>query len=157
MANPSSTARACTDPIVGAILAGWRYDVSSITPEMRTEYDHHLEECTCCQRRQFRARTIDVLLLCSFVLSVVVFLLAAIVLHRFELWMHMSDLTAYHMHVHHKAIMISLEAVALTGIVVSAVLAVLVAIATPLPGLISGAVQGRLPSDLRQRLARRHA
>jgi hypothetical protein len=34
MANRASSNTACTDPIVGAILAGWRYDISSISPEM---------------------------------------------------------------------------------------------------------------------------
>jgi hypothetical protein len=28
----------CIDPVVGKILAGWRYDISGITPEMRGDY-----------------------------------------------------------------------------------------------------------------------
>ena len=35
----------CVDPIVGKILAGWRYDISGITPEMRRDYERHLAAC----------------------------------------------------------------------------------------------------------------
>ena len=38
----ANSATACTDPIVGAILSGWRYDISGISPEMRTYYEQHL-------------------------------------------------------------------------------------------------------------------
>jgi hypothetical protein len=46
---------------------------------------------------------------------------------------------------------------AIAGVVVSTVLWVLVAIATPLPTYFSGVLQERLPSDLVERFARRHA
>ena len=32
----------CVDPLVGKILAGWRYDISGLAPEMRGDYEHHL-------------------------------------------------------------------------------------------------------------------
>ncbi len=35
----------CTDKVVGDILAGWRYDISGITPEMRGDYEAHFAEC----------------------------------------------------------------------------------------------------------------
>ena len=146
-------AKSCTDPIVGAILSGWRYDISNISPEMRTDYEQHLAECADCRRRQTIARTIDVLLMTGTTLSMVAFLLAVVVLRRIEMLMHIS---AVRMHLHQTPITISLEAVAIAGLLVSTVLAVLVAIATPLPGLVSGVVQDRIPS-LRQRFARRHA
>ena len=76
----SNSAKACTDPVVGAILSGWRYDISNISPEMRTDYESHLTECFGCRRRQRIARTIDVLLISITSLSIVAFLLAAMVL-----------------------------------------------------------------------------
>ena len=149
-----NSAKACTDPIVGAILSGWRYDISSISPEMRTDYENHLAECFHCRRRQRIARTIDVLLISVTSLSIVAFLLAAVVLHRIEFF---REIPAVHMHLHQMPATISLQAVVIAGLVVSTVLWILVAIATPLPGFISGAVVQRLPDDLRQRIARRHA
>jgi hypothetical protein len=157
MPNPranSLSARSCTDPIVGAILSGWRYDISSIPPEMRTAYEGHLADCAHCRRRQTIARTIDVLLLAVSTLSVAAFLLAVAVLRRIERIVHIQGVT---LHLHHEPITISLGAVALAGLLVSAVLWILVAVATPLPSFISDVVQQRLPADLRQRLARRHA
>jgi len=55
--------RHCTDPLIGDILAGWRYDISGVSPTMRTDYDQHLTDCAHCRRSQHLARTIDVLLL----------------------------------------------------------------------------------------------
>jgi hypothetical protein len=154
MANRASSNSACTDPIVGAILAGWRYDISSISPEMRTDYEQHLTECAHCRRRQTAARTIDVLLISVSSLSIVAFLLAAVVIHRIELLTHIGFV---HLHLRQTPITISLEAVAIAGLVVSMVLWMLVAMATPLPGFLSGVVQQRIPPDIRQRFARRHA
>ncbi len=34
----------CTDKVVGTILAGWRYDISGITPDMRRDYEQHFQE-----------------------------------------------------------------------------------------------------------------
>ena len=42
----------CTDPVVGKILAGWRYDISGLAPEMRGDYEAHLAECEFCRSRQ---------------------------------------------------------------------------------------------------------
>lgn len=148
--------RGCTDPIVGAILSGWRYDISNISPEMRTEYENHLEECLHCQHRQHLARTIDVLLISVSSLSSVAFLLAAIVLHRVELLTHINGSVTLHL-LRQTPVAVSLEAVAVAGMVFSTFLWILVAIATPLPGLIGNLVRQRVPQDLRQRFARRHA
>ena len=38
----------CVDPLVGKILAGWRYDISGLAPEMRVDYEAHLAECQYC-------------------------------------------------------------------------------------------------------------
>src|ERR1051326_6405689 len=32
----------CSDRVVGDILAGWRYDISGLAPEMRGDYEAHL-------------------------------------------------------------------------------------------------------------------
>ncbi len=147
--------KSCTDPIVGAILSGWRYDISSISPGMRVDYEQHLVECAQCRHRQRVARTIDILLISVSSLSILAFLLASVVLHRVELLTHLNGFVT--LHLRQTPVMISLEAVSIAGLVFSILLWVLVAVATPLPGLLGAVVQRRIPSDLRQRLARRHA
>lgn len=146
--------KVCTDPVVGAILSGWRYDISSIPPDMRTDYETHLVECMHCRRRQHAARTIDVLLITVSTLSIVAFMLAAAVMHRLEALTHIGGSVT--LHLRQEAITISLQAVAFAGLLISLVLWTLVAIATPLPGLVMGLTQ-RIPSDIRQRFTRRHA
>jgi hypothetical protein len=146
--------RSCVDPIVGAILSGWRYDISSISPEMRTDYENHLGECGHCRRRQYNARFFDVLLITVSSLSIIAFLLAAVVVHRLEFLNQITD--THILHLHTRAVVVSMEAVAIAGAVISTLLWVLVAIATPLPGLVTSLVEQRIPSDLRQRFARRH-
>src|ERR1035437_1839570 len=126
----SITVPHCTDPVIGDILAGWRYDVSGVSPAMRTDYDHHLSECAQCRRRQHLARTIDVLLISVSSLSILAFLLAAAVLHRIESLAHLGS--SLHGHLYHTPITISLEATAIAGLVISLTLWVLVAIATPI-------------------------
>jgi len=146
--------KSCTDPIVGAILSGWRYDISAISPEMRTDYENHLAACPNCRRRQHLARTIDVLLISISSLSIGAFLLAAMVMHRVEVLTHIGG--SLTVHLRQTPVVISLEAVAIAGLAISSILWVLVAIATPLPGIVSNLVQERIPSDLRQRLSRGH-
>lgn len=138
-------AKSCTDPIVGAILSGWRYDISSISPEMRTDYENHLLECRLCRQRQHKARTIDVLLIMISSLSIGAFLLAALVMRRLEALTHIGG--SLTLHLRQEAISVSLQAVAISGMAVSILLWILVAIATPLPGIVS--------SEIRQRFTRR--
>src|SRR5277367_6231264 len=106
----------CVDPIVGKILAGWRYDISGIAPEMRGDYEDHFASCEPCRRRQRLHRTIDVSLIALASLSGAVFLLAFGVILRLEprhaFW---------------------LELAALAGFVLSALIWLLVAVATPAP------------------------
>src|SRR5947209_1047801 len=92
----------CSDTVVGDILAGWRYDISGLSPAMRKDYDQHLSECGHCRRRQRLARTIDVLLLSVSSLSILAFLLAATVLHRIETITHLSN--SLHGHVYHTTV-----------------------------------------------------
>jgi hypothetical protein len=128
----------CTDQVVGAILSGWRYDISGLSPSMRTDYDLHFSECSHCRSKQRLHRTVDVLLISVSSLSIVAFLLAAVVLHRVEAITHVGQV---HVHLLHAAVYISLEAVALAGLLFSTLLWVLVAIATPLPGFLGAIVQ----------------
>lgn len=144
----------CTDPVIGDILAGWRYDISGLSPAMRTDYDHHLSECSQCRRRQHLARTIDVLLISVSSLSILAFLLAAAVLHRIEAIAHLGS--SLHGHLYHTPITISLEATAIAGLVISLTLWVLVAIATPIPGLVADAIQ-RIPPHIRERIMKNAA
>lgn len=143
--HPSS----CTDQVVGDILSGWRYDISGLSPAMRTDYEQHFVECAHCRRRQAIARSIDVLLIAVSSLSILAFLLAAVVIHRVELVTHIFSLHVRLTQTH--AVAISLEAVAIAGMVFSTLIWILVAIATPLPGFLGGIVQKHLPADIRDR------
>jgi len=145
----------CTDPLVGNILAGWRYDISGLSPAMRTDYDQHLTDCAHCRRRQHLARSIDVLLISVTSLSILAFLLAAAVLHRVETIAHLGN--SLHGHFYHTPVTISLEAAAIAGLVISLLLWVLVAIATPIPGLVADAVQQRIPPHIRERIMKNAA
>ena len=144
----------CTDPVVGNILAGWRFDISGLSPDMRGDYEQHLFECASCRRRQRVARSIDFLLIGVSTLSIVAFLLAALIIHRVEAITHIGSL---HVELHHTAIAISLEAVALAGVTVSTMLWLLVAIATPLPVVVGSYVGRRLPAELRDRFTKHAA
>lgn len=168
MSNPLSGARRnrhsiCTDHVVGAILSGWRYDISGITPELRGDYEEHLETCAHCRGKQRLHRTVDVLLLATTTLSFAAFLLAAIVLHRLHAINHLANL---HLHLHPEAdlvhshipasITLSLQAVAILGVFVSMVLTVLVVIATPVTGTVSE-MRDRVAPKTRQRLDKQAA
>lgn len=132
----------CTDMVVGDILAGWRYDISGITPEMRGDYEEHLATCLYCHRKQRLHRTIDIALIALSTISAGIFLLAWGVIHHFD--------------PQHALL---LEIAALAGFAVSAVVWLAVAVATPAPLVIAdvartGArrVQERLPEEIRDRL-----
>jgi hypothetical protein len=147
--TPSSI---CIDQVVGDILSGWRYDISGLSPAMRMDYDQHLSDCGHCRHRQRIARTIDVLLISVSTLSIVAFLLAAVVIHRVELLTHVGTM---HLHLNQThTVAISLEAVAIAGLGFSTLLWVLVAIATPLPGFLGNMALERIPADLRDRFTK---
>ncbi len=157
----SRTARldTCNDQVVGAILSGWRYDISGISPELRGDYEFHLKTCSHCRRRQRIHRTVDVLLLAATTLSFAAFLLAALVMHRLEAITHISNSQVVHLHGEGltaripSSITISLEAVALLGVFVSMVLWVLVAIATPIPSMVQAIFRSRRSTDLHKQAA----
>ena len=132
----------CTDKVVGAILAGWRYDISAITPDMRGDYEQHFAECEHCRAKQRLHRTIDVGLIVLTAISAFVFLLAFGVIHHFE--------------PRHAFL---LELGALAGFAVSALIWLAVAVATPAPLVMAdaartaaSAVHDRLPPQVRDRI-----
>lgn len=155
----------CNDPVVGAILSGWRYDISGISSELRVDYEAHLYDCAHCRRRQRLHRTVDVLLLAATTLSFAAFLLAALVMHRVEAMTHIGNHVQLHLHeqgvaTHFRlpsAITISLEAVAVAGVVVSMLLWTLVTIATPIPNMIATIFRERISPELRERLRKQAA
>ncbi len=132
----------CVDPVVGKILAGWRYDISGIAPEMRADYEGHFATCERCRSRQQLHRIIDVSLIALASLSAGLFLLAFGVIRHFEprhsFW---------------------LELAALTGFSLSALIWLAVAVATPAPTAVvdvarlgARRVHDRLPAEIRDRL-----
>lgn len=132
----------CVDPVVGKILAGWRYDISSLAPEMRGDYEAHFAGCEHCRSRQQLHRIIDISLIVLASISAGVFLLAFGVIHHFA--------------PHHSLI---LELAALAGFALSALIWLIVAVATPAPIVMVdvarlGArhVHDRLPAEIRERL-----
>jgi len=133
---------ACVDPVVGKILAGWRYDISGIAPEMRGDYEQHFSACEYCRSRQRVHRIIDISLIVLASVSAGMFLLAFGVIHHFE--------------PRHTLI---LELVALGGFALSALIWLVVAVATPAPiTMVDIALLGarhvhdRLPPEIREKL-----
>jgi hypothetical protein len=132
----------CTDPVIGKILAGWRYDISGIAPEMRGDYEAHLRECAFCHSRQRLHRGIDIGLMALASASMVVFLLAFGIIRHF--------------HPQHAFL---LEMGALGGFMLSILLWLVVALVTPAPLVVkdvalSGARRGleKLPEEIRERI-----
>lgn len=132
----------CVDPVVGKILAGWRYDISSLAPEMRGDYEAHFALCERCRSRRRLHRTIDISLIVLASVSAGIFLLAFGVIHHFE--------------PRHSLI---LELIALGGFALSALIWLIVAVATPAPTVMVDAaiigarhVHDRLPAEIRDRL-----
>jgi hypothetical protein len=132
----------CKDPVIGKILAGWRYDISGLAPEMREDYEDHFSACEHCRSRQRLHRTIDISLIVLASVSAGVFLLA------FGVIRHFGPRNAFW-----------LEIAALAGFALSALIWLVVAVATPAPTVMVdvakiGArhVHDRLPAEIRERL-----
>jgi len=132
----------CVEPIVGKILAGWRYDISGLAPEMRGDYELHFADCEHCRSRQRLHRIVDISLIGMASASGVVFLLA------FALIRYFGPRHAFW-----------LEVGALAGFALSALIWLMVAVATPAPMAVVDAarlgarrVHDRLPAEIRERL-----
>jgi hypothetical protein len=132
----------CVDPVVGKILAGWRYDISGLAPEMGSDYEDHFTACERCRKHQRIHRAIDIGLITLASVSAGMFLLAFGVIRHFEprhtFWM---------------------EIAALAGFALSALIWLIVAVATPAPMVVVDAarlgarhVHDRLPQEIRERL-----
>jgi hypothetical protein len=149
----------CTDQVIGAILSGWRYDISGTPVSLRGDYENHLRGCAHCRHKQRLHRLIDFLLMTVTTLSLAVFLLATLVVHRLETLRRLSDV---HLHLRGDRVLalahiplsitISLEAVAIAGVLVSLILWMLVAMATPVPSMLSALLRERVSPELRDRL-----
>jgi hypothetical protein len=132
----------CVDQVVGGILAGWRYDISGIAPDMRGDYEDHLAACAFCRSRQRIHRMVDVGLILLSTVSAGLFLLA------FGVIWHFSPRHA-----------LLLQIAALAGFALSGALWVAVAIATPAPVVMADAARlgarrlhERLPEEIRNRI-----
>jgi hypothetical protein len=100
------------------------------------------------------------LLLAVTTMACAAFLLAAMVMHRLETIRHLSG----NLHVHlgsdralalahvPQSITISLEAVAVSGVIFSLLLWALVAMTTPVPGMLSAMLREHVSPELRERL-----
>lgn len=124
------------------------------------DYEAHLVECSNCRKRQRIHRTVDVLLLVITTLSMATCLLAALAMHRVEEIRHISNLHVVHLPNHENlaalsripdSITVSLEAVAITGLVLSTLLWVLVAMVTPITGMVTTAIRDRIIPEWRER------
>lgn len=134
----------CIDPVVGGILAGWRYDISGIAPDMRGDYEGHLVACQYCQARQRLHRRIDIGLVVLTIMAALLFAMAFFVVRLFRLAPQHSLL---------------LQLGCVVGVGISGLLALLVAISTPAPLVITDAalegakrLHDRLPEHIRNRL-----
>lgn len=132
----------CVDKVVGDILAGWRYDISGIAPEMRGDYEAHFAACDHCRSRQKIHRTIDVSLIVLATASSVLFLLA------FGVIWHFGAKHAF-----------LLELAAIAGFLLSTFIWLLVAVSTPAPLVVVDAAKmgaqrlhDRLPPNVRDRI-----
>ena len=132
----------CTDRVVGQILAGWRYDISGIAPEMRGDYEAHLAECERCRSQQKFHRVIDFSLLLVCKISAVLFLAAFFAVRHFY-----PDAS------------VIMQWIAVAGILVSGVIWVIICMTTPVPVMVFGAVKQKareihekLPDDIKARI-----
>lgn len=143
----------CTDQVIGDILSSWRYDISGISPEMRTDYEQHLVECQHCRSRQRLHRTIDVTLIGLATASMIAFVLALAVIHHLE---PLRNWAIMNLRLRQMDVVFTLQNAAVVGLLVSALAWVLVAIATPAPVYITGVALAQA-RELQNRLPRKAA
>ncbi len=134
--------RKCVDRVAGDILAGWRYDISAIVPEMRGDYEAHFAACEYCRAKRRLHRTIDIALIVLAAMSAMVFLIVFAAIHHFE--------------PRHAFL---LELAALGGFFVSMTVSLIVAVATPAPLVMVDAalpyarrVHDRLPENIKEKI-----
>jgi len=149
----SSARSQCSDRVVGAILASWRYDISGISPEMRRDYENHFVECARCRARQKFHRSLDVSLAVLTSTAALFFLFALAVLKHIRPLEHVAfkvlglDIyDMYHM----------LVSAGIAGLCFSLIAMALVLMATPAASYLSGIaaerarlIERRLPSAIK--------
>jgi hypothetical protein len=125
----------CSDRVVGAILASWRYDISGISLEMRRDYVNHFAECAHCRSRQKFHRSLDATLAILTSLAAIFFLFALAVLKHIKPLEHVAfkilglDIfDMYHM----------LISAGIAGLIFSVIALALVLMATPAPSYLGG-------------------
>jgi hypothetical protein len=145
----------CSDHVVGAILASWRYDISGISPEMRRDYEQHFVECSHCSSRLKFHRTLDVSLAVLTSLAVMFFLFALATIMHVKPMEHVAinilgldTVSMYEM----------LVSAGIAGVCFSFIAFLLVLTATPVPTYLSGIaaervklIEEHLPSTIRSR------
>jgi hypothetical protein len=142
----------CVDPAVGDILSSWRYDISGSSTEMRVDLESHLDECSQCRTRQAAHRAIDVTLIGLTTLSSLAFLLAIAVIHHLEplrTW-------AIALHMHQINFALTLQDIAVVGLLASVFAWVLVALVTPAPTYVGHMAMSQA-RELRNRSPRKAA
>lgn len=125
---------------------------------MRTDYEQHLEECSCCRSRQRLHRMIDVTLIGLSTASALAFILALAVIHRIE---PLHGWAIVNLHLYRMDLVLTLQAAAIAGLVISLVAWLMVALMTPAPVYLTDVAKarvrvlhGRLPEEIRERLPR---
>ncbi len=123
----------CSDPAIGDILSSWRYDISGSSPAVRGDLEAHLVACRQCRTRQRFHRTIDVTLIGVATLSILAFLLAIAVIH------HLEPLRTWAVALHMRQInfAVTLQELAVAGLLLSVLAWLLVALVTPAPTYLS--------------------
>lgn len=127
----------CTDRVIGAILASWRFDISGISPEMRKDYEQHFVECQRCSARQRFHRSLDATLAVLTATASIFFLFALAVVQHVKPLEHVAfnilgldRYDMYHM----------LVSAGIAGLCFSVIALALVLMATPAPSYLSGIV-----------------
>ncbi len=137
----------CTDKVVSEILAGWRYDISGLAPEMRADYEQHFRDCARCRGKQRLHRIIDFSVLFIASGSALAFLLAVGLIRHFNpdqaFWLYIG---------------------AGIGFVVSALVWVIVMVSTPVPVVAAGMalaqarrLHEKLPEEIRNKIPEKMA
>lgn len=147
----------CIDPPIGDILSGWRYDISGLHSEMRLDYEQHLRECHLCHARQTIHRAVDVILIGTSTIAIAAFVSALLILHRIE---PLRDWVLLNLQLHQLSLVISVQRMAVVGLLFSLLAWIVVAIVTPAPTYLSQqarALHERIPEELRGRLPKHPA
>jgi hypothetical protein len=125
---------------------------------MRRDYEQHLVECAHCLSRQRLHRMIDVGLIGLSTVSIGAFLLGLAVIHRMQPLHHWALVD---LHLWQMSFVLSLQAAAIAGLLISLLTWVMVAVATPAPVYLAEVamaqarvLQDRIPEELRERLMR---